>query len=143
MKILKFFSKSPKNFTSSNGSNTNSSSKVTYGVRKKLAKDILYFGLTWIFSKLLKFSFEPHCFEQFVFLSLFQNYSFNPFRQILETISKKRAVTQGISRKLFPDFFQISQFRIMRQGILWKLFLGHFHEYLPIKKYFSQKRVMT
>ena len=29
---------------------------------------------------------------------------FNPYRQISETISKKRAVTQGISRKLFPDF---------------------------------------
>ena len=28
-----------------------------------------------------------------------------PYRQIPETISKKRAVTQGISRKLFPDFF--------------------------------------
>ena len=32
---------------------------------------------------------------------------FNPYRQIPETISEKRAVTQGISRKLFPDFFQI------------------------------------
>ena len=31
----------------------------------------------------------------------------NPYRRIPETISKKRAVTQGISRKLFPDFFQI------------------------------------
>ena len=29
---------------------------------------------------------------------------FNPYRQIPKTISKKRAVTQGISRKLFPDF---------------------------------------
>ena len=40
---------------------------------------------------------------------------FNPYRQIPETISKKRAVTQGIFRKLFP---------------------GKFHEYLPMKKYF-------
>ena len=46
----------------------------------------------------------------------------NPYRQIPETISKKRAVTQGIFRKLFP---------------------GKFHEYLPMKTYFSQKRVMT
>ena len=29
---------------------------------------------------------------------------FNSYSQIPETISKKRAVTQGISRKLFPDF---------------------------------------
>ena len=28
----------------------------------------------------------------------------NPYREIPETIFKKRAVTQGISRKLFPDF---------------------------------------
>ena len=28
----------------------------------------------------------------------------NPYRQIPETISKKRAMTLGISRKLFPDF---------------------------------------
>ena len=40
---------------------------------------------------------------------------FNPYRQIPETISKNRAVTQGIFRKLFP---------------------GKFHEYLPMKKYF-------
>ena len=37
----------------------------------------------------------------------------NPYRQLSETISKKWAVTQGISRKLLPDFFQISQFRVM------------------------------
>ena len=44
-------------------------------------------------------------------------------RQIPETISKKRAVTQGIFRKLFPS---------------------KFHEYLPMKKiFFSQKQVMT
>ena len=41
--------------------------------------------------------------------------SINPYRQIPETISKKRAVTQGTFRKLFP---------------------GKFHEYLPMKKYF-------
>ena len=29
----------------------------------------------------------------------------NPYRQIPETISKKRAVTQGIFRKLFPGKF--------------------------------------
>ena len=44
--------------------------------------------------------------------------NFNPYRQIPETISKKRAVTQGIFRKLFP---------------------GKFHEYLPMKKYFFPK----
>jgi len=62
----------------------------------------------------------------------------NPYRQPSETISEKRALTQGISRKLLPDFFQISQFRVMMQEILRKLFPGQFHEYLPIKKYFSQ-----
>ena len=48
-------------------------------------------------------------------------------------------MTQGISRKLLPDFFQISQFRVMMQEILRKLFPGQFHEYLPIKKYFPTK----
>ena len=46
-------------------------------------------------------------------------------------------MTQGISRKLLPDFF--SAFAISGQGILWKLLLGQFHEYLPIKKYVFQK----
>ena len=55
--------------------------------------------------------------------------AFNPYRQIPETISKKRAVTQGISRKLFPDFFQILQFWGVTQtresqGIFRKLFPG-------------------
>ena len=63
----------------------------------------------------------------------------NPYRQIPETISKKRAVTQGISRKLFPGFFQIFQFWGVTQGIFRKLFPGKFHEYLPIKKYFVLK----
>ena len=42
----------------------------------------------------------------------------NPYRQIPETISKKRAVTRGISRKLLA---------------------GKFHGYLPMKKYFFPK----
>ena len=63
----------------------------------------------------------------------------NPYRQIPETISKKRAVTQGISRKLFPDFYQILQFWGMSQGIFRKLFPGKFYEYLPMKKYFFPK----
>ena len=63
----------------------------------------------------------------------------NPYRQIPETISKKRAVTQGISRKLFPDFFQILQFWGVTQGIFRKLFPGKFHEYLPMKKDFDSK----
>ena len=54
-------------------------------------------------------------------------------------ISKKRAATQGISRKLFPDFFQILQFWGVTQGIFRKLFPGKFHEYLPMKKYFFPK----
>ena len=62
---------------------------------------------------------------------------FNLYRQITETISKKRAVTQGISRKLFLDFFQILQF--CGVGIFRKLFPGKFHEYLPMKKYFFPK----
>ena len=63
----------------------------------------------------------------------------NPYRQIPETISKKPAVNQGISRKLFPDFFQILQFWGVNQGIFRKLFPGKFHEYLPMKKYFFPK----
>ena len=63
----------------------------------------------------------------------------NPYRQIPETISKKRAVTQGISRKLFPGVFQILQFWGVTQGIFRKLFPGKFHEYLPMKKYFFPK----
>ena len=66
-------------------------------------------------------------------------FQLNPYRQIPETISKKRALTQGISRKLFPDFFQISQFRVMREVILRKLFPFQLHEYLPIKKYVFPK----
>ena len=54
--------------------------------------------------------------KPFKLVSLFKlnrktiNYAFekavtvNPYRRIPETISKNRAVTQGISRKLFPDF---------------------------------------
>jgi len=34
---------------------------------------------------------------------------FNSYSQIPETISKKRAVTQGISRKLFPDFAMLGR----------------------------------
>ena len=63
----------------------------------------------------------------------------NPYRQIPETISKKRAVTQGISRKLFPGVFQILQFWGVTQGIFRKLFPGKFHEYLPMKKIFFPK----
>ena len=62
-----------------------------------------------------------------------------PYRQIPETISKKRAVTHGISRKLFPGVFQILQFWGVTQGIFRKLFPGKFHEYLPMKKYFFPK----
>ena len=50
----------------------------------------------------------------------------NPYGQIPETISKKRGMTQGISRKLFPDFFQILQFWGVTQAdpdIVSKLFL--------------------
>ena len=36
-------------------------------------------------------------------------YIINPYRQIPETISKKRAVTQGISRKLFTDFAMLGR----------------------------------
>ena len=66
-------------------------------------------------------------------------FCFNPYRQIPETISKKRAVTQGISRKLFPGVFQILQFWGVTQGIFRKLFPGKFHEYLPMKKIFFPK----
>ena len=48
-------------------------------------------------------------------------------------------MTQEISRKIFPDFFQILQFRGMTQGIFRKIFPGKFHEYLPMKKYFFPK----
>ena len=48
-------------------------------------------------------------------------------------------MTQGISRKLF----QILLFWGVTQGIFRKLFPGKSHEYLPMEKYFSQKRVMT
>ena len=68
-----------------------------------------------------------------------QNGYLNPYRQIPETFSKKRAMTQGIFRKLFPDFFQILQFWGATQGIFLKLFPGKFHEYLPMKKYFFPK----
>ena len=68
---------------------------------------------------------------------------FNLYRQITETISKKRAVTQGISRKLFLDFFQILQFCGVTQGIFRKLFPGKFHEYLPMKKYFFPNAILT
>ena len=63
----------------------------------------------------------------------------NPYRQIPENFSKKRGMTQGISRKIFPDFFQILQFWGMTQGIFRKIFPGKFHEYLPMKKYFFPK----
>ena len=72
-------------------------------------------------------------FDRFIILD------FNPYRQIPETISKKRAVTQGISRKLFPGVFQILQFWGVTQGIFRKLFPGKFHEYLPMKKIFFPK----
>ena len=72
-------------------------------------------------------------------LSLYSSNLINPYRQIPETISKKRAVTQGISRKLFPGVFQILQFWGVTQGIFRKLFPGKFHEYLPMKKYFFPK----
>ena len=48
-------------------------------------------------------------------------------------------MTHGISRKIFPDFFQILQFWGMTQGIFRKIFPGKFHEYLPMKKYFFPK----
>ena len=63
----------------------------------------------------------------------------NPYGQIPENFSKKRGMTQEISRKNFPDFFQILQFRGMTQGIFRKIFPGKFHEYLPMKKYFFPK----
>ena len=50
---------------------------------------------------------------------------------------------RGYPGNFFPDFFEISQFRVMREGILRKLFPGQFHEYLPIQKYLFPKRVMT
>ena len=59
----------------------------------------------------------------------------NPYREIPETIFKKRAVTLGIFRKLFPDFAILG----MTQGIFRKLFPGKFYEYLPMKKYFFPK----
>ena len=48
-------------------------------------------------------------------------------------------MTQGISRKIFPDFFQFLQFWGMTQGIFRKIFPGKFHEYLAMKKYFFPK----
>ena len=60
----------------------------------------------------------------------------HPYRQIPETISKKRARIQGISRKLFPDFSQVLQFWGVTQDFpetisnIWKKFpeilLGHY-----------------
>ena len=85
----------------------------------------------WVFRLLSQFGIH-------LFI-LFRVELLNPYRQIPETISKKRAVTQGISRKLFPDFFQILQFWGVTQGIFRKLFPGKFHEYLPMKKYFFPK----
>ena len=43
----------------------------------------------------------------------------------------------GISRKLFPDFFQILQFWGVTHGIFRKIFPGKFHENLPMKKYLA------
>ena len=43
---------------------------------------------------------KPPCTSQ----SNQESWTLNPYRQILETISKKRPVTEGISRNFFPDF---------------------------------------
>ena len=48
----------------------------------------------------------------------------------------------------FSDFFQVLQFRVMRQEIFRELFPAQFHKYLPVvsyhwKKLFSRNRAMT
>ena len=93
--------------------------------------DIFFLGLN--FRTLFSF------YHVLISLPKSESFTFNPYRQIPETISKKRAVTQGISRKLFPGFFKILQFWGVTQGIFRKLFPGKFHEYLPMKKYFFPK----
>ena len=72
---------------------------------------------------------------------------FNPYRKIPETISKERAVTQGISRKLFPAFFQ-TFFIFCNFGACLRRFSGNYFQVNFMSTYrwkniFSQKRVMT
>ena len=52
---------------------------------------------------------------------------FNPYRKIPETISKERAVTQGISRKLFPAFFQ-TFFIFCNFGACLRRFSGNYFQ---------------
>ena len=68
---------------------------------------------------------------------------FNPYRQILGTISKERVVIQGISRKLFPGFVKILQFLGMTQGISGNYFQVNSMSIYTWKNILSQKRVMT
>ena len=64
-----------------------------------------------------------------------QSLSFlNPYWQILENISKNRVVTQRVSWKIFPDFFQNFWFRVMSEELFWKIFPAEFPEYLLRKK---------
>ena len=63
----------------------------------------------------------------------------NPYRQIPETVSKKRAVTwvKGISRKLFPDFFQILQFWAWLRGFSGNYFQVNFMSTYQCKNIFT------
>ena len=63
----------------------------------------------------------------------------NPYREILENFSKKRSVTQGISWKTFPDFFQILRFRGVTEGNFWKTFPVEFPDYLVRNNFFCSK----
>ena len=58
----------------------------------------------------------------------------NPYCQILENFSKNRVVTQRVSWKIFPDFFQNFWFRVMSEELFWKIFPAEFPEYLLRKK---------
>ena len=58
----------------------------------------------------------------------------NPYCQILENISKNRVVTQRVSWKIFPGFFQNVWFRVMNEEHFWKIFPAEFHDYLLKKK---------
>ena len=60
----------------------------------------------------------------------------NPYCQILENISKNRVVTQRVSWKIFPGFFQNVWFRVMNEEHFWKIFPAEFHDYLLKKKRF-------
>ena len=68
---------------------------------------------------------------------------FNPYREILENFSKNRGVTQGISWKTFPDFFQILRFRGVTEGNFWKTFPVEFPDYLVRNIFFVQNRGMS